>query len=102
MIELDFSQEEVKMTGEYLARALNDELTDQEKAIFEFIQNSDELTDDDLEAVSGGMYGTIAGTASYAIAKCMLGAAVAFPVAAAVLAGAALVTGVVCAIIYKW
>lgn len=60
---LDLTIEEIQYVGDLVSRAINNELTDQEKKMFETYEKGDtELSDDELESVSGGIIITLSVT----------------------------------------
>lgn len=55
--DVDLSIDEITSIGELLTRYANDELTDQDKKVIELASKPvDELSDEDLESVSGGLF----------------------------------------------
>lgn len=52
--DIELSIDEINQIADYINRYENDALTDQEKQLFNSFQNDGELSDDQLETVSGG------------------------------------------------
>lgn len=60
---IELSIEEIEQIKDLVIRFQNDDLTDEEKKLIEKFQKTGELSDDDLENVSGGLFLLIGGGA---------------------------------------